>query len=102
MKCHVGADAFSGLVHTITVTTANGDNPYPFLPRDDLFHDLQEFFPLRFLLPAAVFYIRKVIFQADDITYDLKAQNTITYDDLSADTFTALFKEIAEQRVFEV
>jgi hypothetical protein len=43
-----------------------------------------------------------VIFQADDITYDLKAQNTITYDDLSADTFTALFKEIAEQRVFEV
>lgn len=39
-----------------------------------------------------------VIFQADDITYDLKAQNTITYDDLSATSFTALFKEIAEQR----
>lgn len=39
-----------------------------------------------------------VIFQRDDINYDLKAQNTITYDDLTASSFAALFKEIAEQR----
>ena len=44
---------------------------------------------------------KAVIFQADDISYDLKAQNTITYDDLSADSFIALFKEIADQRALD-
>lgn len=39
-----------------------------------------------------------VIFQTNNTTYDLKAQNTITYDDLDANSFTALFREIAEQR----
>lgn len=28
-----------------------------FFPRDDLVHDLQKLFPLRFLLPASIFYI---------------------------------------------
>ncbi len=40
-----------------------------------------------------------VIFQKRDIAYDLKARETITYDDLDSNSFVTLFKEIAEQRV---
>lgn len=40
-----------------------------------------------------------VIFQKDDISYDLKTLNTITYDDLGDNLFAKLFKDIAEQRI---
>lgn len=42
-----------------------------------------------------------VIFQSNDVTYDLKAYNTITYDDLDANSFAVLFREIAEQRTLD-
>ncbi len=38
------------------------------------------------------------IFQKDNIVYDSEVRNTITYDDLGPNSFSALFKEIAEQR----
>lgn len=42
-----------------------------------------------------------VIFQSSDVTYDFKAQNSITYDDLDNNSFAILFKEIAEQRTLD-
>ena len=49
---HRWASAFSGWIVWL-------NDSYPLVPRDDFIHDFQKFFPLCFLLPAAVFHVRK-------------------------------------------
>lgn len=42
---------------------------------------------------------KAVIFQVEDIEFKPDAYHSITYDDLGSDSFAALFKETAEQRL---
>ena len=61
---------FNGRTASFPGGVVRHDQRYPFVPRDVLIHDLQKFFPLRFLFPAPVLHIAET-FLFYSITFPL-------------------------------